>query len=205
MDTSSHKESPVRGVQRRRSSLDNSCLNASETFLQHLQDSDPDAVQTSPRRRLSLNSGDNMNTTFLAGEVDRERQDLDVDWHNSAHSPQPTTSKHNDISAASTKTPTTASSSEEPWLSLDEESESSLESDCDSFCDASVREQPNKEYLRTDLGASCWFEKSFDGLDLESSSSLEPSSPLRSPRRGKRNPFKRLTSDMKDQSFSFEE
>jgi hypothetical protein len=42
----------------------------------------------------------------------------------------------------------------------DNDDSSSWDSDYESFCDASVQEPANKDYLRRDLGASCWLDTS---------------------------------------------
>lgn len=153
------------GEARRRSSLDNSCLGAALSF-QHVIASTNNhdeefAMSASPRRRLSLNGKETTAVTFLATvcqEENRPKLDLDADFHtNSVHRSRPlstpTKSGHS----------TTVSMSSNPSCSFgdNDDSESSLESDADSFCDASVQEPANKEYLRKDLGASCFIDGCF--------------------------------------------
>jgi hypothetical protein len=56
-------------------------------------------------------------------------------------------------------------SADETENSIDDFSDDSNFSDCDSFCDASVQEPANREYLQKDLGASCFWEMSFSDLE----------------------------------------
>jgi len=150
---------------KRRSSLDNSCLAAAETF-RHLV---PDCVDftMSPRRRLSLNAMEQAKTTtFLATNPDsRPKLDLDADFHNSIHSSQAFL-RYANKSSHSAGTFSTASGFGVAGGDRDDGSigGSSLESDADTFCDASVQEPANREYLRKDLGASCFWNSGDMGL-----------------------------------------
>ncbi|EEC44145.1 predicted protein [Phaeodactylum tricornutum CCAP 1055/1] len=144
---SHHGQRPAR----RRSSLDNSCLAAPETFREYLFDigQDDKDLERGPRerRRLSLNNRTSTTTIFLAGSpsTHRPKIDLDKDWHDSFHS----------------KTPT-------DLLSSHHDSATSWDSDEDSFCDATEEEPANREYLRRDLGASCrWSDDGSEDFDFE--------------------------------------
>ena len=144
LDTSQHEfrhEGPVK----RRTSLDNSCLSAHESMRMLLPD--PESYERSTRqpRRYSLTHELTITATFMASDkTDKQKDVLDLDCHNSNHSR------------------TTVSIEGLPPMEQqgDEElSEDDLfdNSDYDSFCDASVQEQANKEYLIKDLGASCFW------------------------------------------------
>jgi hypothetical protein len=152
---------------KRRTSLDNSCLSAPESFRYTLPyDASGCDFDDSPRRRLSLNNEVSVTTTFLAGPAShhgtREKQGLDVDFHSSVHgSPsQLTRSKVPPLPESALLSPNAVSDG-----GSDFEEDLSCGSDCDSFCDASVQEPANREYLRRDLGASC-FWNSTDSCSL---------------------------------------
>jgi hypothetical protein len=152
---------------KRRTSLDNSCLSAPETFRFALPYDENDCdFDDSPRRRLSLNNAVSITTTFLAGAMShhgsREKQGLDVDFHSSVHgSPsQRSRSKVPPLAESALLSPNAVSDD-----GSDLEEDLSCGSDCDSFCDASVQEPANREYLRRDLGASC-FWNSIDSCSL---------------------------------------
>jgi len=156
LDTSFHHSEKERGA-RRRTSLDCSAsLESVRTRLYETEDS-----YKSPLRRLSLNNNITTTTLFLAGKESRPKcVELDMDFHASTHShiSNRISSKH--------------SGSHETQETLicgsGDDSESSLESECDSFCDASVEAPANKEYLRKDLGASCWLsDGSIEGLSFD--------------------------------------
>ena len=163
----SHDRRPRR-QRRRRLSLDNSCLGATprvqafQNHLYHIQqdeyyyDDDDDnlmpesilspiyskGVNSHCRvRRLSLNNRTSANSTFLATLVNNpslvtntNKDDLDQDWHDSLHS------KSSNYTGAGSESSST--------FSGDSSS---------SFCQASVEEPANREYIRKDLGASCFW------------------------------------------------
>lgn len=149
-------------LQRRRSSLDNSCLGAAQSSLLFF---DADESEGSRKRRLSLNNTTATIPTFLAElSVRPKSKDLDMDWHESVHSRtslmgenSPTEPGGNSMDSANNMS-----------SAQSEESESSLDdSDGDSFCDASAEEPANRIYLRRDLGASCfWSDDSMDECDV---------------------------------------
>jgi hypothetical protein len=152
---------------KRRTSLDNSCLSAPESFRYTLPyDASGCDFDDSPRRRLSLSNEVSVTTTFLAGPAShhgtREKQGLDVDFHSSVHgSPsQLMRSKVPPLPESTLLSPIAISDG-----GSDFEEDLSCGSDCDSFCDASVQEPANREYLRRDLGASC-FWNSTDSCSL---------------------------------------
>lgn len=127
-------------TQKRRSSLDNSCLAAGQSSKLLIDAEEEDSNQP---RRLSLNSDTRISISFLAsGHLKRVHGDLDVDFHKSDHARQQGDTKK----LSSTGTTEIDISDEESTISYD---------DCDSFCDASVQQEADKEYLRRDLGASC--------------------------------------------------
>jgi hypothetical protein len=156
---------------KRRTSLDNSCLSAPETFRFTLPyDASGYDFDDSPRRRLSLNNEATVTTTFLAGPAShhgpREKQGLDVDLHSSIHG---SPSQLNRPRVPPLPTSALLSPSSVSDGGSDFEDDLSGGSDCDSFCDASVQEPANREYLRRDLGASC-FWNSIDSCSLGGSS-----------------------------------
>lgn len=167
MDESAHGKRPG-PPPRRRSSLDNSSLAAAETFKQILQDAEDFKTILAPRRRLSLNAGQTITPTFLA-EMNKTRRttDLDLEGHSSTHGPSSSSSprKVSDNSDSSSFADTSPSAPMKYYRyqndDSDDSSESSLESG-DSFCDASVQEPANREYLRKDLGASCYWNSGND-------------------------------------------
>lgn len=135
-------------IQKRRSSLDNSCLGAGQSSRLLIHADDDDGNQP---RRLSLNNDTRISISFLAsGHLKRAHGDLDVDYHKSDHAHQQGDSKK----LSSTGTTAEDISEDDSDLSYD---------DCDSFCDASVQQEADKEYLRRDLGASCiWDDNTVD-------------------------------------------
>ena len=150
LDTSFHKKHYIRhdGRVKRRTSLDNSCLSAGASLQLIIQHNNDGEEFTTKQRRFSLNNQFTMAVTFLAGlqASAKKNGDLDMDDHSGGKK------------QASGRTAETT-------LLAEDASQSSFDSDYDSFCDASVQEQANKEYLQTDLGASCFFE--FDDKDLD--------------------------------------
>lgn len=181
---------------RRRTSLDNSCLSASDTFAVLISEDDKSEF-TQKERRLSLGSKLEVTITFLAvnttpEQVKENKRDLDEDGHGSIHIPvKGRPSSHSKTSKASDTINTSSYSS----MVLESESEDSEseensvdddddESDCDSFCDASVGEPANRQYLRSDLGGSVMCsDDSWDNGDFlqDSFSSRDspPGKPLR--------------------------
>jgi hypothetical protein len=125
----------------------------------------------SPQRRLSLNNRVTIPTTFLAGPVSsqdrgsRVKQELDTDFHSSLHgSPSAVRAKIQPWHLTEPPvlfSPIAVSCDGDDTFDEDE----SFDSDCDTFCDASVQEAANREYLRKDLGASC-FWSSIDTCSL---------------------------------------
>ena len=156
LDTSFHHSEKERGA-RRRTSLD--CQASLDSVRVSLFENEDD--HRFPRQhRLSLNNNITTTTLFLAGNETRPKcVELDMDFHASTHS------------RASNRMSSKHSGSLETQETLicdsDNDSESSLESECDSFCDASVEAPANKEYLRKDLGASCWLGDSFESLSFD--------------------------------------
>lgn len=135
-------------TQKRRSSLDNSCLAPGRSSRLLTDADDEDSNQP---RRLSLNNHTRISISFLAsGHLKRMHSDLDMDNHKSDHAPQ-----HGDAKKLSSTGTTAEDVSEgDSTLSYD---------DCDSFCDASVQQEADKDYLRRDLGASCiWDDTTVD-------------------------------------------
>jgi hypothetical protein len=111
----------------------------------------------SPRRRLSLNNGVTAPTTFLAGPISsqgsRAKQELDSSLHES-----PAGVRTNVQALRLTELPVIFSRISVSYDGDDTDNEDeSFDSDCDTFCDASVQEPANREYLRKDLGASCFW------------------------------------------------
>jgi hypothetical protein len=112
---------------------------------------------------MSLNPGNTITTTFLAGTDHRPQMDLDLDWHSSVHEPEvsiprrfgrdPSKLAGSENSNETLVTVDTESNADE--ISLNSSSDSS--SDCDSFCDASFQEPADKDYLQNNLGASCFW------------------------------------------------
>jgi hypothetical protein len=186
LDESFHRRPPVR----RRSSLDNSGLTAEGAVRERIassQDSlDDDRMQKQrPKRRPSLTDV-SVPVTFLAnmnGTSHRPRVDLDEDLHSSAHNathlPTPSKSNKQTTFAPATDLVSPSSCGSSPPHSNDinnshdnwSNSSTSSGDDGDggdSFCDASVQEQANEEYIKTDLGASCfWSEGPDDLADVE--------------------------------------
>ncbi len=132
---------------KRRSSLDNSLLAPgwSSRLLTHVDDEDGNRP-----RRLSLDNHARITITFLAsGHLKRTHGDLDMDYHKSDHGPH-----QGDAKKLSSTGTTEEVSDGESTISYD---------DCDSFCDASVQQEADKDYLRKDLGASCvWDDVTVD-------------------------------------------
>lgn len=162
--------------QRRRSSLDNSCLSAQESILSLIPDID-DYEHSSAKRRFSLNGNENKTCTFLA-EIfptrSSSKKDLDLDFHASTHGearPMPDASGR--YSSRHTNNKIEEEASGETLDTLDS-SESILGDDddsCDSFCDAEAGEPANRSYLRQDLGASCFWDD--DMYDIQDESERE--------------------------------
>jgi hypothetical protein len=104
-------------------------------------------------------------TSFLAGNEIRPLVDLDLDWHSSDHKPvgnprrlRRTVSNPSKLTGSENSNETLVTvgiTLSEDEISLNSSSDSS--SDCDSFCDASFHEPADKDYLRNNLGASCFW------------------------------------------------
>jgi hypothetical protein len=157
LDASLHSHKHAKRV-KRRSSLDNSCLSAHESLRLMLDDNE-DFERAMPRR-FSLNNKLRITATFMA-ELKPSchiKDDLDLDYHHSNHGPS---GNHCRKQVAALE----PQSVDETEFSIDDFSDDSNLSDCDSFCDASVQEPANKEYLQKDLGASCFWEMSFSDRD----------------------------------------
>eukprot|EP00527_Entomoneis_sp_CCMP2396_P002169 CAMPEP_0198145538 /NCGR_PEP_ID=MMETSP1443-20131203/24215_1 /TAXON_ID=186043 /ORGANISM="Entomoneis sp., Strain CCMP2396" /LENGTH=261 /DNA_ID=CAMNT_0043809225 /DNA_START=168 /DNA_END=950 /DNA_ORIENTATION=+ len=175
---------------RRRSSLDNSCLASTESFAAFL-DEDEITDFVKKERRLSWDTSmESTNTLFLAGifaspgDQQKPVKDLDADRHSSSHhnsghvvqlNRNGKPSSHSKASQPDTIN-TSSYSSEDGNVAAaaneSSDSESTLDdSDCDSFCDASVGEPANRTYLCRDLGASVmWSDcESMDGISLQDS------------------------------------
>jgi hypothetical protein len=148
---------------KRRSSLDNSCLASNDSFRQLITLDFLDSPKRQ-HRRLSLNPGNTVTTSFLAGNDIRPQMDLDLDWHSSDHKPEGNPRRFRRSSSSPFKLTDSENSNETlvtvgtlsgDEISLNSSSDSS--SDCDSFCDASFHEPPDKDYLQHNLGASCFW------------------------------------------------
>jgi hypothetical protein len=140
---------------KRRTSLDNSCLASNNTF-RHLITIDSDTNTSRYPRRLSLNPGVTVTTSFLAGTEHRPKMELDSSDHEAVgHSRQygRYSSNHRDSENSNETLVTMDTEKDQDEISLGSDSSS----DCDSFCDASVQELPDKDYLRNNLGASCYW------------------------------------------------
>jgi hypothetical protein len=162
--------------QKRRSSLDNSCLSAAESFYTLIQDIGEYELSYPQRqriRRLSLNNSESMPITFLADLLPRApKKELDEDFHSSSHrageGDRYQSSQSTKLEDGSGETEDTSAMD-----SMIELSESSMDDDddddsCDSFCDAEESEPANSAYLRKDLGASCFLDDDMYG-DMEES------------------------------------
>ena len=151
---------------RRRSSLDNSALSAENSFMSLGLFGDKDDYHTSSKqRRYSLNSCENKPTLFLAdlGPA-REKEDLDLDCHNSGHSKECRYSSR----FANKMDDGTGDTQNTSLISALDLSESSMESSSGTFCDAEEGEPANRSYLQRDLGASVfWYDDSETGSDSE--------------------------------------
>lgn len=145
---------------RRRTTIDNSCLSANESLrilLQNEDNCDANNVDMTMhknhlrKRRYSLNQNIRIAITFLAGinPAYHKRYDLDDDCHD--HQEGEDSSKSNTNIRASRI-------AELALADLGNEGDSS-DDDCDSFCDASVQDQANQEYLQAELGRSCFWDK----------------------------------------------
>jgi hypothetical protein len=151
---------------KRRSSLDNSCLTSNNSFRQIIT---LDFFESPARqhRRLSLNPGNTVTTSFLAGTDHRPQMELDLDWHSSAHEPvlshgnprrfERGTSKLTESENSNETLITVDTEKDDDEISLNSGNSSNSSSDCDSFCDASFHEPADKDYLRNNLGASCFW------------------------------------------------
>jgi hypothetical protein len=114
-------------------------------------------------RRYSLTHKIHTTATFLAGTAPPPKKgDLDLDCHSSTHT-KTNVDNHHHHSSSKVHSLLLESSHD---TSCDDDSEELSEtdlfdnhsdSDCDSFCNASFQEPANKEYLMTDLGASCFW------------------------------------------------
>jgi hypothetical protein len=105
----------------------------------------------------------------MAGNDVRPQMDLDLDWHSSDHKPEGNSRRFRRSSSNPAKLTGSENSNEtlETALSEDEislNSSSDSSSDCDSFCDASFHEPADKDYLRNNLGASCFWNSDADLL-----------------------------------------
>jgi hypothetical protein len=148
---------------KRRSSLDNSCLASNDSFRQIISLDFLDSPRRQRHhRRLSLNPGNTVTTSFLAGPDHRPQMDLDLDWHSSDHKLEGNPKRFRRCSSTPSKLAGSENSNEtvatvrsEDEISLNSSSDSS--SDCDSFCDASFHEPADNDYLRNNLGASCFW------------------------------------------------
>jgi hypothetical protein len=122
-------------------------------------------MESPPRhhRRLSLNPGNTVATTFLAGTDHRPPAELDLDWHSSTHEPVGGNSRRfrspsSKLAGSENSKETVATvATEDDEISLNSSGGSNSSSDCDSFCDASFHEPADKDYLRNNLGASCFW------------------------------------------------
>lgn len=151
---------------KRRSSLDNSCLAACDSFHQVLPEEHHN--YSSPKhRRLSLDHRKAVNANFLAsadGSENRPKLELDLDLHSSMHS-KTSPSRHSYRASLPSKL-TNSESSNETFETVDTENDADIISDeysldscsgCDSFGEASVHELANKDYLRNNLGESVFW------------------------------------------------
>lgn len=148
-----HHDGPTK---KRRTSLDNSCLSAAHASLQLLMNGSSDHSDefehTSRPRRFSLNNESTIAVTFLAGLCgNKQATDLDLDDHDDGY-----LKGGKQISSGTAETLTFDDNGSDSCFSWD--------SDCDSFCDASVQEPANKEYLQKDLGASCFWDIDFSDM-----------------------------------------
>ena len=182
IDVDFHKPNQVR----RRLSLDNSCLSATESFTALLQEDERQEFEKKERRLSWDASMESTNTTFLASirtspeQAKVTKVDLDADRHSSNHGSGHAAHErtHGKPSSHSKNSqPETIDSDSYSSSAEEESSESSFDddSDCDSFCDASIGEKANKTYLRRDLGASVmWSDDDFsladswDGVSMDS-------------------------------------
>jgi hypothetical protein len=160
--------------QRRRSSLDNSCLSAAESFFTLIQDIEEYELSSPQRqriRRFSLNNSESMPITFLADLLPRApKKELDEDFHSSAH-PGGEGDRYQSSHSAKLEDGSGETQDTSTMDSMVELSESSMDDDedsCDSFCDAEEYEPANRAYLRRDLGASCFWDDDMYG-DMEES------------------------------------
>mmetsp|Transcript_17120 Transcript_17120/g.22274 ORF Transcript_17120/g.22274 Transcript_17120/m.22274 type:complete len:160 (+) Transcript_17120:204-683(+) len=139
---------------RRFFSLDNSSLLSSTGIIMARLPQDEKfefTKKNSHERRLSLDgSGEFTNTTFLADSESpqKPRTGLDADQHSSNDS-----SYHSDLFD---------SGGDSSLNFVFDENDS--DSDCDSFCDASIGELANESYIRRDLGASMMTMTDLDSL-----------------------------------------
>ena len=130
-------------IPKRRSSLDNSLLAPGRSSRLLTEADDEDEKESNQPRRLSLNNHARITISFLAsGHLKRTHGDLDMDYHKSEHAP----GDAKKLSSTGTTAEDVSDDDDDSTLSYD---------DCDSFCDASVQQEADKDYLRRDLGASC--------------------------------------------------
>lgn len=144
----------------RRTSLDNSCLQDNQEVLVKmisgsscLDDSNHGGILLP--RRLSLNNVHSTATTFLAapkGEA-RPKVDLDMDCHVDNGDGDEEVPDGNSFVFQSSFGELSRN-----VISEDEDDETSLVSDGDSFCEASKTEPANQEYIEKELGASCFWD-----------------------------------------------
>lgn len=181
IETNFHR---TRVVEKRRSSLDNSCLATPECLavLLLFPEEEHDDYANKPARRLSLGTKlEDTNTTFLASltggtSANQKRRGSDhertTDLDSDRHDIQDNSTGRCPRSSHSKATLKTAPFSSDDDSSVDDgdddmshagnfvldndAGDDSLDdvSDCDSFCDASEEEPANRSYLRSDLGGS---------------------------------------------------
>ena len=156
---------------KRRTSLDNSCLSAAHASLKiMMQEQDSEEYANRRPRRFSLNNNSTIAVTFLATVIPsghRKSDALDLDLHCSEHGSNDGLPRGKQMSFGTAET-----------LSFDDDSSCfSLDTDCASFCDASVQEQANKEYLQKDLGASCFWDIDFSDMGDDDEGTTENAMP----------------------------
>jgi hypothetical protein len=187
LDTTGAKNVPMSKNSYMKARETNPCLTTSHTFqgIQHATLDDL-GISNHPPRRLSYNQDISVPITFLASLLDGTRKnktigigtssDLDWDRHSNENKVQPElesgavgSSNTGSTSSVSHSTnqiraahrPYQASNFPHGHNNDDADTESDdddeFDVDCDSFCDASVREIGNKQYIVQELGASYFF------------------------------------------------